>query len=230
LQGQRNPGHAITTALVGYFQFSKREGDYFRDLVRLAKSAGDPGLSVLLMERLARNHPEGSVRLLNDREFSLLSNWHYYAVRERTHARDFVENAEALSERFLFRVTPAEVRTAIQTLLALGLLKRDRAGRLVAVDKEIESTTDVATEALRRHHEQTLAQAGWALRGLPTKDREITNTTFVMKSVNFAKAKEFLRKLKQEFVARFEEDGGDTVVRVQMQWLPLTKEKRNGSY
>src|SRR5438445_13499088 len=37
LQGKRNPGPKITDALISYFDFSKSDAQYFRDLVHLAK-------------------------------------------------------------------------------------------------------------------------------------------------------------------------------------------------
>lgn len=223
LQGKRNPGPEMTQALVLYFGFPKVEADYFRDLVELTKNAHDPHLSLLLLERMQKKHPEGSVRLLNDREFTLLSNWYGLAVRELVRAKNFQENPEEIAKRFLFRVTPAEVRRTIEILLGLGLMKRNRAGRLAVVDREIETTSDIASEAGKRHHEQTFLQISWANREMPIPEREITNTTFVMKSSNLPRAKEVLRQMKQSFVEQFEEEGGDAVFRVQLQLLPLTQ-------
>src|SRR5688572_13367238 len=116
LQGKREPGEKMTSELVRYFNFARSESQYFRDLVQLNKIRRDPHLSVLVMERMQRQHPKGSVRLLGEREFALLSQWHHFALREMTNLADFTEDHEALSRRFLFKITPRDIRLSIETL------------------------------------------------------------------------------------------------------------------
>lgn len=227
LQGKRNPGPEMTRSFVNYFHFPKVEADYFRDLVALSKKANDPHLSLLLLERMQKKHPQGSVRLLNDREFTFLSNWYGLAVRELVRTRGFCENPNEMAKRFLFKISPEDIRRSLDSLLSLGLLKRNRAGRLSVVDREIETTSDIASEAGKRHHEQTFLQTSLANREFPLCDREITNTTFVMKASNLPRAKEVLRQMKQSFVEQFEEEGGDAVFRIQLQLLPLTIQEKS---
>lgn len=57
IQGQRDPGPEITERLVLYFQFSEKQSQYFRDLIRLEKIRDDARLSVLLMEKMGKEHP-----------------------------------------------------------------------------------------------------------------------------------------------------------------------------
>ena len=72
IQGQREPGAAITGGLIRYFKFSPKDAQYFQDLVRLRKIKTDPRLSVLLLEKMGKDHPDGALRILDDKSFQLL--------------------------------------------------------------------------------------------------------------------------------------------------------------
>ncbi len=223
LHGQRDPGPEITSKLVKFFDFNRQQSVYFQDLIQLAKLKGDPRLSVLLMEKMEREHPGGAIRILTDDEFKLISEWYPYAIRQLIKRKRFVNSPNWIVQQFRFHLSPTEALNALNTLLRLGLVERDAKGRLHPIARRIDTSNDIASEALKRHHEATLTQTLGAIRSISPSEREITNTTFVMKSENLLRAKEYLRTMRDEFTKRFEDENGDAVFRVQLQLIPLTK-------
>lgn len=222
IQGEREAGSAITERLVSYFQFTDRQALYFRDLVRLQKIKKDPRLSALLMEKIGKEHPNSSLRIMDDKSFLVISNWYYLAIRELFRL-GFQEDPEWISELLLFKVTSRDISNAIKTLLAIGLLTRDDNGRLQLAEGRIDTTNDIASEAIKRYHEQMLEHAKAALRRIPPEAREITSTSLAIHSKNIGLAKELMRKFKADFERLMEEDSGDQVYQFQMQFFPLTK-------
>ena len=225
INGEREPGPQITEQLIQYFKFNAKQSQYFRDLVKLHKIKHDPRLSVLLMEKMGKEHPDAEIRIMDDKSFLVISNWYYLALREFCRMQDFKEDPEWISENLLFKVTSRDIIAAIKTLLSLGLLKRDKKGTLSLAEGRLDTTNDISSEAIKRYHEQMLENAKLALRKIDVRDREITSTSLLMSSANIDKAKELIRDFKMRFEKLMEEDSGDQVFQLQIQLFPLTKKQ-----
>lgn len=225
VQGQRDPGPEVTEKLIRYFRFKKDEAEYFADLVRLHKVKDDPRLSVLLMEKMSKDHPNGSIRILDDKTFSIVSNWYYLPLRELVRTPKFMENSDWISKQFRFKVTPREITQALKAMESLGLLKRDAHGKLCVAEGRIDTSTDVASEAIKRYHEQMLENARAAIRTTVVDRREMTGASLVLRCSNLAQAKAMIREFRRKFAKTFEEENGDAVYQIQIQLFPLTKEE-----
>ena len=223
INGDREPGREITQKLIQYFKFKDKESVYFQDLIRLHKIKKDPRLSVLLMEKMSKEHPNGAIRILDDKTFSIISNWYYLVIREMTRMEGFLEDSEWISKKLQFKVTSREIRQAIDALLKVGLLKRDKNNSLQIAEGRTKTSDDIASEAIRRFHEQMLENAKISLRLLDVNEREFTSATLVMKINNIREAKEFIREFRKKFSKIFEEEKGDVAYQLQIQLFPLTK-------
>lgn len=222
IQGQREPGPQMTDKIVRYFCFDHKQAQYFKDLIRLQKIKNDPRLSVLLMEKIGKEHPKASLRLMDDKSFLVISNWYYLALRELTRMQGFQEDPEWISKKFLFKVTGREVTHALNVLIEMGLLARDKNNELKIVDGRLDTSNDIASEAIRRYHEQMLEHARAAIRRVSVENREITSTTLMMSSKQMGVAKELIREFKQKFEQLMEDEAGDQVFQIQIQLFPLT--------
>lgn len=225
IQGQREPGPQITDKFVRYFGFDHKQAQYFRDLIRLQKIKNDSRLSVMLMEKIGKDFPQSSLRLMDNKSFLIISNWYYLALRELVRIKGFQENPDWIVEQFQFKITGREVSQAIKILIEMGLLKRDKSNNLIIVDGRLDTSNDISSEAIRRYHEQMLEHAKAAVRKFNVEEREITSTTLVMNSKQIGIAKELIREFKQKFEQLLEDESGDRVYQIQIQLFPLTKNK-----
>lgn len=223
IHGQRNAGPEITEKLVQYFHFSQSEADYFRDLVQLHKVKRDPRLAVVLMERLQKDSSSEGIAFLDEKTFSVISEWYCYAVREMVRMDHFFEDPNWISSRLRFKVAPRQIRKAIQDLLSVGLLTRDSRGRLEMKEARIDTTHDVACEAIRRNHEQTLENAKQAVRAVDVSLREMTGATLVMNVESLPAAKETIRRFRRKFAQTFEADKGNALYQIHLSLFPLTR-------
>lgn len=227
IKGEREPGEAVSQKLISYFKFRNKESQYFQDLVRLQKIKKDPRLSILLMEKMAKEHPNCAMRLLDDKTFSIISCWHYLAIREMTRMNHFQEDPDWIARQFQFKVIPREIKNAIQTLLKVGLLKRDKQGLLQIEEGRIKTSDDIASEAIKRYHEQMLENAKISLRITDVDEREFTSAMLVVNRANLPKVKAFVRQFKNQFSKTFEEEKGDGLYQIQIQFFPLTKKEKS---
>lgn len=224
LQGRRHPGTSIVNQMIRYFKFTEKQALYFRDLVSLHKVKDDPRLSVLILEKMGKTFPNGAFRQLTDREFVLISNWMAMPIRELIRSPYTVKkDAHDLSTLCLFKITAREIQKLIQIMIDLELIRRDEKGTLVVAEGRVDTTSDLSSEALRRAHHQVLLHTIEALESIPVNQREFTTRTFLMRQENLSRAKELIRQFKIEFEKLLEEESGDRVVQLQIQFYPLTE-------
>lgn len=203
-----------------------REERYFLDLVRLEKVKQDPDASLPLMENLARLRTSGTYKYLDHRMFSAISEWYYYAIRQMVYLSTFREDVSWIANHLMFPVTPRQVSDAIDTLLRFGLIKKVR-GVCVVSDEHLDTTSDVADEAIKRFHEQALENAKVAIRKFSPEEREFYGTTFSVAECDLPKAKELIRKFHREFCSVLQKENTDSVFHLEVAFHPVARgEKR----
>lgn len=226
IHGKREAGPQITSRLVDYFRFNGTERQYFEDLVRLAKNRKDPALQVAIFERLQRAHPKRSFEIFDDQKFRAVSHWWYYAIRQLAKLETFAGDADQVSRLLLNSPPPREIDSAIRTLTKLELLIKDeKTARLRPSPVGISTHDDVASEALKRFHEEVLALAQRALRTIEVRKRQISGLTLTMSEEDLPRAKEFLRRMEDEFCAQFGDPPAGTraVYQLELALFPLSK-------
>lgn len=227
IHGQREAGPQIINKLIGFYEFNPNERSYFKNLVKLAKLKNDPETAVLIMEKMSNLHPKKKFRLLNDREFLAISHWWFYAIREMVLLKDFEEDPDWIAKRLRFKLTPREVKKAIEVLLEIHLLKRDPNGTLLPTEQWFESSDGVISEGLKRFHEGVLECAQSAVRKVDLGIREIGGSTFAIRKEQIPKAIQLLKKMRRDFAEAIEagtpSGKGDEVYHIEVLFFPLTK-------
>ncbi len=223
---QREAGPAATKKIVDYFKFDNDQRDYLENLIRLSKAKKDPALSVILMQKIQRQFPGKVYRFLNEKEFSAISHWWFYAVRQMTKLKIFKDDPKWISKKLNFKVPPKEVRKAIDILLELGILKRGKkSNKLKFSNENIHTSHDIASEAIKRFHEEMLLNARTAIRSVDIAEREISAQTITVSKNKLSDAKALIRAFEEEFSKLFDTEGADEVYQLNVQFFPLTKIK-----
>ncbi len=222
LKGRRNPRLSLAKRMSQTMGLDPREESYFLDLIRLERVREDPNASISLMEGLAKQRRSGSYRHLDHGTFKVISDWYHFAIRDMVSMAQFREDPEWISQHLSFPVTPKEVSESLSRLKRLGLLKRVR-GRLHVVDLHVETDADIANEAIKRFHEQTLDNAKTAVRIFLPDEREIIGTTFAFRKRDLQKAKELIRKFHRDFCSMLENKGTDSVYQLEVAFYPIAE-------
>jgi uncharacterized protein (TIGR02147 family) len=223
LNGQRSPGKDITEKLVDYFKFRKKEREYFVHLILLEKAHEDDDLRGLVVDKLRKLHPHKSFKLVKQDTFAAMSHWYYFAIREMVNLPHFKEDATWIRTQLNFKVELKAIEKAITTLLELGLLSRNKEGRLMQIEPHMDWGNDVSNEASKRNHEQNLDHAKKALRDIDLELREFNSVCMNVKQSDLPAFKDSIRAFKREMIDRFEATAGDHTYQLQLQLFPYTK-------
>ncbi len=89
----------------------------------------------------------------------------------------------------------------------------------------VTTKADLVNISARIHHRQMLDRAKEAIQEQSVDDREFDSKSFCMDPAAIPEAKLFLRKMRDEFLCRFESTKGDAVFQLGIQLFSHTTEK-----
>lgn len=231
VKGSRVPSLTLAEKIKKEMGLNEKESRYFDLLAEVKRNGQNVVRSLELMKELEQTHPQKGFRLIEQDQFRAISNWYHYAILEMVELKLFSEDYNLMSQLFEFSVTEYELREAVQTLLRLGLLQRNKYGKLIRVPGPITTGSDQADEGLKIYHEQTLKNAADSLRTQISVEREVVGLTLCIKSSRLPEAKKRLRGFVEDFCREF--DGGsasDQVYQLEscfFRLIDLKKQSRN---
>jgi uncharacterized protein (TIGR02147 family) len=91
----------------------------------------------------------------------------------------------------------------------------------------LETTSDVASEGLKRYHEGVVDVLRDAIRNVPVTEREISGVTLAIKEASLPAAKTLIREFQRKLVALCEATtDADRVYHLEVGFVPLTTPSR----
>ncbi|MFL5814745.1 MAG: TIGR02147 family protein [Bdellovibrionia bacterium] len=227
IQGKRPLRVKHAPALALGFGLSASERIYLQALIQ-SESAKDVEEKQLCQLWLSELHPARSqvnTRLLD--EFELVSNWVHMAILSICEIKDFDPRPEAIAARLGGRVTSVEVRSALERLKSLGLIRFEKEGRFVPTQSQVTTQDDVASQGVRNYYKQVSDLAKEAVERQTVEQREFQGFAFAVARHKIPLAKEMIRKFRAQFLKAMESDvpenGYDDVYQMNIQMFQLTE-------
>lgn len=163
-------------------------------------------------------------KALADDEFKLIAEWHHFAILSLIKTRDFSKEPRWIARRL--GISTVQVRSALERLMRLDLI-REEAHTYVRTQKGITTTHDVPSSAIRQSHKHGLEQAILALETLEVGERDMSTAMFVMRREKMQRAKELIREFRRNLSSLLEDELGDEVYKLSIQFHPITVRGEN---
>lgn len=160
---------------------------------------------------------------LENEAFAAIADWQHYAILSLMETKGF-----KLDEKFIARrlgISPLDAREALERLLRLGLVEKQGA-KLTRTKRNLSTTQDVASAALRKSHEQNLRQAIACLEEVQVELRDISSITMAIDSRKLPLAKEAIKDFRRRLMLLLEAGEADEVYNLNIQLVPVTKTQR----
>ncbi len=156
--------------------------------------------------------------------FRVIADWYHYAILELTFTPDFNDSPSWIAQQL--GISPAAAKMAIDRLLALELLSRDKKGRLRKTDVQI-TTGDkhLTTPAHRRRQKEILEKALESLENDPIEKRSQTAMTMAIDPAKLPEAKKMVEEFTRKLCAFLESGKQKQVYEMSISVFPLQKEK-----
>ena len=224
IKGQRLPSATLVSRLSQDFKLNDREHRYFELLVEKArreKRGANLGDTLQQLQLLRGEESHG--RLLSADQFSWIAEWYHYVLRQLIVTKWFREDLPWIQKTLRHKISAVQIRDAIERMIALGLVGRNRQGHLILTEPHIKTTQNIPSEALRQHQKQMLQRALEAIDEQSLESRETTSVTIAIDSADFGAAVSAIRKFRDEFHVRFHKPkGGNAVFQLGLQFFEHT--------
>lgn len=179
---------------------------YFLDLVR-SKYSRNASERNEAKKRLPQYPDKRTTRTIQNSESDLLSEWYYIPLIELLVLKTATPD-ESIQK--ILGLSAAKLQEAKMTLLKSGHLVIDENGRLQKSIPNVIVQSKTPSESVRRFHREVLKRA---IEGVsqPIDRKKYLSTYFIIKSELLTEARDELAKLREAFLKKFSDEGGDKV-------------------
>lgn len=161
---------------------------------------------------------------LDERHAAYHESWYIPAIRELTSRPDFRADPKWLARQLRPRVTVREARSALDTLVELGLL-REVDGRLVRADAVITTGPQTRGAHITRYHRVMLERASQAIDEFPASDRDLSALTCCVDAGTLPVLRAMIADFRRQCVALAEQSRRPAqVIQLNIQLFPLSDE------
>lgn len=161
--------------------------------------------------------------ILDESYYKVIAEWEHYALLELFNLDQFIPSTTEIAERLDLTLNRTQV--VINNLLQCGLLVPDEKDILVRAFPDIRTTEDIASDALKSSHLETL-ELGKEKLELDIALRDFSSSTFAIDLADIPKAKTIIREFRQKMTKLLSDGANKTdVYQIAVQFYPLTTPK-----
>lgn len=226
IQHQRNIALNSINKYFSALKLKQSERKYFECLVKF-NQAEDMVSKKEYFRELSAYWIKKSNFLKNE-QFKYLANWYYPAIREMVNLREFRENGSWISKKLGNLISPAQAQKAIEELLELKLLARDKDNKLVQTNHYITTGNEVADVSAFLYHEQMMKLAMEALKEKSSSLRNITALTFTMTTQDYEtivnKINDFRKQIVGILQNREKQNEDEMLYQLNFHLFPISRE------
>lgn len=161
--------------------------------------------------------------------FNSIKEWHNLVLQMLVTTPGFKEDYTQISYQLKRKVTPAQVRKGIETLIKVGLIKRNsKTGELESAtpDSSNETTHDIPSEAIREHHKGMISRALEAVDEQTVDERHLNALTIKFNQEKKDEAKTFILNFVKEFNDKFFDAHSNDIHQLNVQFFEHTNKSQ----
>ncbi len=162
--------------------------------------------------------------LLHLETFALIADWYHIAILNLSEIEE-IRSTTQIAKRL--GITPKEAKDATERLLKLNLMHKTN-GQLKRSQSNLDTGTDVPSEAIRKHNREKMELAIAALNRLSVQERDISSLTVTFNMKNMPQLKNEIIRFKRRIrnlCNSFKDN--DEVYSLNIQFFPISKKKES---
>ena len=133
--------------------------------------------------------------------FRIIADWYHFAIMELTLVNGFKSDYRWIAKSL--GIQEIEVKLAVERLLKLEMLEKDKKGNLKLTGNFFADPRGVPSEALRHFHRQLLKKASDALDLQSLEERDVSSTIVAIDSSRIPEAKADLKNFRESFDKKY---------------------------
>lgn len=207
--GQRNLSLGLAERIVSNLELAKDEREEF--------------LKTVISQRLRQveiKHTARAETIIPDEALKVIADWYHFAILSLVRTYDFDPRPVLVARRL--GISVVEVRQAFKRLEGLGLIRKEGES-WARTSKNLSTSWDIPSEALKKTHAQELERAIVALQAVPLEKRDVSAFTMPTNISQLPKAKRLIREFQASMEGILETGPKTEVYTLNIQLLPVTK-------
>ena len=227
IDGERNLTRSAIEKFLSALNLNKKECLFFKNLVLFnqAKTALEKQecYSVMLsMMDYVREHQ------VSGDQYLYFEKWHNSVIRELVCLHDFQNDFGLIAKTVKPRIKVNEAKRAVQLLLRLKMVSRQKDGTYRQTDSAIVSSDDMVALARRSFNSEMLMLARNANENLPPAERNISGITMGISQSCYDVLLAEMAAFKERVKAIVNQDEqGTSVFQLNLQLFPLSEDIRS---
>lgn len=162
---------------------------------------------------------------LSSEQFSLISEWIHFALISFMKTKDFKEDYSYLASKF--SVSENMIKKAIERMISIKLIKRDKNGKLKRTNYKINTTDDIQDLSLQKAHMADMDMAKDKIQNLDVLQRDFSFLIFNGNPKYLPKAKEILRRAQDDLEKLMDQDQANVVYKLCTYLFPLSQDTKH---
>lgn len=157
----------------------------------------------------------------NQKTYKLIADPTCFAILQLLQTPSFESTIEFISERL--NIPTVKANQLVLYMKGLGIIESVN-GKLVRSINPIRTSDDVASNALKEHHQQDLNTIRECLK-MPVEERDFSSLTIRLHPSDLDRAKEILRKAQDDIEALGQDRNPDEIYKVATYLFPISKKR-----
>jgi uncharacterized protein (TIGR02147 family) len=221
LQKQIHVSNKAIPALISFLKLNKKEGEYFKLLVRFNKAKQQEEMKLYFEKLIEMREP--LTHALDADRYEFFSKWYYIAMRELLNCYRFDGNYKALAMKLDPPISAAQARKAVELLVRLSLIKKREDGSYELTDQFVTTGESWNSIAIENFQKESIRLAGESIVRIPKQNRETSTVTVSASWECFTAMKERLREVRKELLEMAKlDESPQSVFQINFQIFPLT--------
>ena len=228
LQRKRHVSSKGIEPFVEFFRFKEAKAEYFREMVAYSKAKTDKDVRKHF-EAIQKMRPATS-RGLDEARYRYFQQWYYPMIRSALDVFDYCgpQDAAALGEMCIPKLTASQVEKAVEALLQLGLARSRKDGRVEPVEAHIRTQEHWLSATISDYQGRIAELARDSIADTPKEKRDISTLTMALDSSQIQKIRDILaetRKAIVNVVNAMPAQICDSVYQLNFQLFPMMKKE-----
>jgi uncharacterized protein (TIGR02147 family) len=223
IQGKRNISPEYIFGFAKLFKLKKTETEYFELLVNFDQARNHDQKKYYFEKILSSK--KSKIKITDLQNYEFYSKWYYTAVREvlDVYEWDGVDYSE-LAKRIMPPLSTGEIKKAVELLLNMGFIRKNKKGFYEQTDQFISTGYDARSLAITNFLVSTIDLARGAIDRFPRDQRSMSALTFSISADGYAAIDERLKTFRREIleIARADKNR-DRIYHVNFQIFPMSK-------
>jgi uncharacterized protein (TIGR02147 family) len=225
IDGERNLGPQMAERFAEACGLKEDEARYFVDLVAF-NQATTLAERNQQYARLTGSQRYRQAHKLDIAHAAYFSVWYMPAIRELAAREDFRADPAWIAGQLVPATTPEEAARALDTLLELGLLVRDEAGKISQAESMLSTGAETRGLHIASYHRGMMHRAIESIDLVAPEDRDISSLTMCLGEHGLRSFKERIQRFRRELLELSAlEDDPEQVVQVNFQLFPLSRRR-----